>query len=161
MSKKLLTDKRLRHSSDNKTQREIEKYILKKRKLNSGKSTPLKGSARVNIDGKDRKGYYEIYARTGRLRPAQFHKIMNDAVKLFLAARYNKKRNKIIIFTDEMAERPFTESSWRAIVLRELGVKTKVFELPKVLIKKLSSANENFNKIKVCETLQDAKIKIL
>jgi NCAIR mutase (PurE)-related protein len=126
------------HPSDSKTQLEIEKFILKKLKLESGKHTSLKKGAYVDIDGKNRAGYYEVYAHTGKLKPAQLYKVMNDAIKLFLAARNNKKRNKVIIFTDRIAEKQFTGLSWRAIALRELGIKTITFnKLSKLLIRKL------------------------
>jgi hypothetical protein len=78
----------------------------------------------------------------GRPKGAQYHKVMNDAVKLYLATRHNKKNGKIV-FVDKVTQAQFTNQSWRALALRELGIKTDFEKISSRLRKELKMARKN------------------
>ena len=130
------------HLSDASINREVEKFVLKKLRLHSAKNVNFFG-ARVDLDGKNENGFFEIYSRIGETKVGGKRKVITDAVKLFLAARHNKKKNKTIVFIDKSVQKQFTEGkSWHVKALRELGIKTKVINISKTLKAKVLNAKE-------------------
>ncbi|MDP1706756.1 MAG: hypothetical protein Q8L36_02960 [bacterium] len=131
--------KKKKHPSNSSVQLEIERFIIEKLRLDSGKHTKFSDSY-VDLDGKNEDGFFEIYAHIGELKVGSCRKIINDAVKLFLAAKFNKKKNKTIIFVDGSIEKRFKGNSWHSVVFREFGIDIKIVKIPLYLEKKLKDA---------------------
>jgi len=85
----------------------------------------------------------EAWVHYGRPRGSQFDKIMTDAFKLvFVEKRKGKTYKKILLFCDEDARKPFTGGSWQAQCLRDFGVETEIYYLPKELEQRVKKARK-------------------
>ncbi|WP_417746716.1 hypothetical protein [Rosistilla oblonga] len=74
----------------------------------------------------------EVYARIGRVKGAQLHKIKGDILKLALVGnRLGAKWRKILCFASEEAVSYASGKSWVAEAAREFGVEIIVVAIPK------------------------------
>ena len=85
----------------------------------------------------------EAWVHYGSPRGAQFYKIMKDAFKLvFIEKRKGGIYKKMLLFCDEDARKPFTGGSWQAQCLRDHGIETEVYRLPKELEQRIKKAQK-------------------
>ena len=128
------------HQSDSREQREAEPLILAGVASKVGvelspKTLQLEGGARVDVDGADsgQSVLVEVFARQGRLKGAQFHKVARDALKLITLRQTYEGARLIIAFGDEAAAACVTATSWLAEALRTWQVEVFVVELDQVI----------------------------
>ena len=124
------------HQSDSHEQRDAETLILAGLASELGtaltpRSLSLAEGARVDVDGvaHDESIFVEVFARQGRLKGAQFHKVARDALKLITLARDRPGARLIIAFGDETAAACVTRGSWLAEALRSWGIEVFVVDL--------------------------------
>lgn len=125
------------HRSDALAQREAEPLIRAavERFLGTGPLLPmplsLPDGARVDVDGVDvdQTVFVEIYARQGRLKGAQFHKVARDALKLITLTRSRSGVRRILAFADRDAADCVIGRSWLAEALVIWGVEVVVVEI--------------------------------
>lgn len=124
------------HLSDSSEQRNAEPLILAGVSAELGlelkpRSLRLEGSTRVDIDGvaRDESVFVEVFARQGRLKGAQFHKVARDALKLITLARARHNARLILAFGDQDAAACVTGGSWLAEALRTWGIEVFVVDL--------------------------------
>jgi hypothetical protein len=125
------------HQSDSAEQRMAEPLILAgvARELGAIRLTPmtltLEGGARVDVDGadEDQTTFVEIFARQGRLKGAQFHKVARDALKLITIARARPGATLAIGFGSPEAAACVTGNSWLSEALKTWGVHVIVVDL--------------------------------
>ncbi len=73
----------------------------------------------------------EASARIGKMRSAQVHKIMNNALKmLFLEQHLGGGFRKILAFVDEEAASKFVNNGWHGECLRRFGIEVMVVDVP-------------------------------
>ena len=91
----------------------------------------LDGGARVDVDGvdEDETTFVEIFARQGRLKGAQFHKVARDALKLITITRSRENATLAIGFGSPEAAASVTGKSWLAESLRTWRIQVIVVEL--------------------------------
>jgi hypothetical protein len=125
------------HRSDSLEQREAESLIragveaaLDGTPL-APRSLKLPNGARLDVDGVDANEtiYVEIFAKQGRLRGAQFHKVARDALKLITLTRGRADVRRIIAFGDDEAAACVTGKSWLAEALMTWQVEVLVVDL--------------------------------
>lgn len=94
-------------------------------------SLDLPNGARVDVDGIDEEKvvFVEIFARQGRLRGAQFHKVARDALKLITLTKGREETRRIIAFGDAEAAACVTGKSWLAEALATWNIEIMVVEL--------------------------------
>ena len=69
----------------------------------------------------------EVWAHEGSSKVAQSHKVLHDAVKLFLAAEVRSPQPRLVLALRDAAAAPrFRGRSWYAVALRRLGVELLV-----------------------------------
>ena len=122
------------HRSDSASQRKAEGLILSA--LSERLGTELEqtvrmsvGNAAVEVDGAsaDRRVLVEVFARVGRLKGAQLHKVSTDALKLVALGMEHPDARCIIAFASEEALASVV--GWRAEVLASQGIETMVCPL--------------------------------
>lgn len=92
---------------------------------------PPDGRWALQVDGASDTVLCEIYAHLGKLKPAQEHKVLHDAVKLRYAERLlGFPGRKIIAFADAAAAAPFLDKRWKAQALAADGIEIVVLDLP-------------------------------
>jgi hypothetical protein len=76
----------------------------------------LGGGSRVDVNGvaEDESVFVEVFARHGRLKGAQFHRVDRDALKLITLARDRPEPRLIIAFADREAAACVTGETWLA-----------------------------------------------
>ena len=104
---------------------------IERSKALSPSSLKLPDGARVDVDGvdRDRTTFVEIFAKQGRLRGAQFHKVAPDALKLVTVTKGREDARRIIAFGDDEAAACVTGKSWLAEALATWGVEVMVVDL--------------------------------
>lgn len=88
------------------------------------------GDARAEVDGAsaDQSVLVEVFARIGKLRGAQLHKVSTDVLKL-LAIRESKPDSTLVLaFADQEAADSIV--GWRAAVLKHNRIEKVVADLP-------------------------------
>lgn len=135
------------HRSDSASQRNAEGLLLAA--LSEELGTPLQqsvrlalGSAVVEVDGasEDRGVLVEVFARIGRLKGAQLHKVSTDALKLVaLGVEYPNARRIIVFASQEAAD---SIVGWRAEVLTAQGIEPSVFQLDAAATAEIVAAQE-------------------
>lgn len=122
------------HRSDSASQRNAEGLLLAA--LSEELGIPLQqsvrlplGSAFVEVDGasEDRGVLVEVFARVGRLKGAQLHKVSTDALKLVALGVEHPNARRIIVFASQEALDSVV--GWRAEVIAAQGIETSVFQL--------------------------------
>jgi hypothetical protein len=120
------------HVSSSKVQQEAEEVILrlteKKLGLFDGELQPQRISVKtalVNLDGySEKEGILcEVYARIGKLKSAQKHKVTNDIMKMLLVDKVlGLNHRKLIAICDEEIERSLTGKGWNSLAIKEFGI---------------------------------------
>jgi hypothetical protein len=120
------------HRSSSKVQQEAEEVILrlteKKLGLFDGELQPqrvLVKNALVNLDGySEKEGILcEVYARIGKLKSAQKHKVTNDIMKMLLVDKVlGVKHKKVIAICDEEIEQNLRGKGWNSLAIEEYGI---------------------------------------
>jgi hypothetical protein len=73
----------------------------------------------------------EVWAHQGSSKVAQGHKVLHDALKLFVAAESRTPRPRLILaVTDTAAATRFRGRSWYGVALRRLGVELLLVDIP-------------------------------
>lgn len=88
------------------------------------------GNARAEVDGAsaDQSVLVEVFARIGRLRGAQLHKVSTDALKLLAIRESRPKSTLVLAFADQEAANSIV--GWRAAVLGQNQIEKMVADLP-------------------------------
>ena len=126
------------HASNSSEQQQAEKimidHIATKFNLSFDKATKLPTKTNVQPDAIDimNKTIVEVYARIGKLKGAQFHKVKGDILKLiFIEKELKEKWKKILCFADDAAAEYARGNSWVAEAARIFDVEILVVNLPK------------------------------
>jgi len=130
-------DHRMSHPSDSADQRAAERTtLLALEALWAARFTPgtrLPVDVGLAPDGVDldRKLVVEVYARVGRLKPAQAHKVKADLFKLaYLRKLLGPDWRVVFCFVDQEAAALLMGKSWAAQAAQAFGVEVVVHELP-------------------------------
>jgi len=130
-------DRRMSHPSDSADQRATERTtLLALEALWGARFTPgtrLPVDVGLAPDGVDldRKLVVEVYARVGRLKPAQAHKVKADLLKLaYLRKLLGPEWRVVFCFVDHQAAAFLMGKSWAAQAAQAFGVEVVVQELP-------------------------------
>lgn len=141
------------HVSDSSTQRRVEQRILELAGQMLGVElehrpwaearTNLPGGARVDVDGycHDPLVYAEVFARQGKLKGGQIHKVAQDVLKLVTIQRCLAPTAQLyMVFADEAAAAALLGRGWLAEATRQWAVKTLVVDLDPALRVELQQA---------------------
>jgi hypothetical protein len=75
------------------------------------------------------------------VKVAQGHKVLHDALKLFVAAQSKQPRPRLVlVFSDLEAARRFEGKSWYGYALRTLGVELRTVRIPEELRQRILAA---------------------
>ena len=125
------------HPSDSADQRLAERHVLTALEtlwgatFVSGTNVPV--DAGVQPDGVDleRKLVVEVFARVGRLKPAQAHKVKADILKLaYLRKLLGPDWRVVFCFVDREAAAFLLGKSWAARAAQDFGVEVVIQALP-------------------------------
>lgn len=129
-----------RAAGDSSEQRSAERIILDAVGEHVGtrlkeKHYPLEGSAGMKVDGyaADPRILCEAWAHIGPAKGGQVHKVMNDALRLFLARSLEDDSldcRAILAFWDKDAAARFQGKSWMAAALKRLDIEVLVVDVP-------------------------------
>jgi hypothetical protein len=124
------------HASDSREQQLAEPLILAGVGIELGvdlgpRSLCLEHGARVDVDGvsSDESVLVEVFARQGRLKGGQFHKVARDALKLITLKRTRPTAQLVLAFGDPDAAACVTGASWLAEALRVWSITVLVVAL--------------------------------
>jgi hypothetical protein len=125
-------------AGDSAEQRAAETLILAAAARKLGVSlTPrrlyLGDGVRVEVDGvsDDPPVFCEVWAHQGPAKVAQGHKVLHDALKLYIAGEALTPRPRLVLaLTDAAAASRFQNHSWYALALRRLGVDLITVDIP-------------------------------
>jgi hypothetical protein len=87
----------------------------------------------VELDGfsREQRVLAETYARYGKLKPGQRHKIAGDILKMLYVERVlGGTWRKYLCFADEAAAQSVQGDGWLAQTVRTFGVEVRVYPLP-------------------------------
>lgn len=122
------------HQSDSKVQKEAEAIVLAGVSEQLGVPITQKvrlelDDAKVELDGAnaDESVLVEVFARIGKLKGAQLHKISTDTLKLVALAETRPDARLILAFADQDAADSVV--GWRAAVLARHEIEKLVVEL--------------------------------
>jgi len=144
----LMKKKMPSHVSDSQAQREAEAMKLLELsqvlKLDIARKddrvSELNGLEPDAIDWTERV-LVEVYARIGKLKGAQPHKVKGDILKLvYLERMLGGKWRKILCFADQSAANTAVGKSWVSLAAKEFGVEVIVQPLPAVIAQKVEAA---------------------
>jgi len=93
----------------------------------------LADGVRIEVDGvcDEPPTLCEVWAHQGPAKTAQSHKVLHDALKLFVAGRALATHPRLIlVFAHPLAAARFTGRSWYAHALRDLSVEVLVVDIP-------------------------------
>jgi hypothetical protein len=139
------------HVSDSRAQRDAESCMLaslaERLKLNiitnAERVVELRGLKPDAIDWKQQV-IVEVYARIGKLKGAQPHKVKGDILKLVLLERIlGGKWRKVLCFADETAANVARGKSWVALAAKEFGVEVIVERMPTAVAARVRAAQHN------------------
>lgn len=140
-------DRRMSHPSDSADQRAAERSVLTALETLWGASfvpgTRLPVDAGVAPDGVDldKRLVVEVYARVGKLKPAQAHKVRADLFKLaYLRKLLGSEWRVVFCFVDHEAAAFLMGKSWAARAAQAFGVEITVQELPTLLREQVMAA---------------------
>lgn len=135
------------HNSDSAAQRHAEAYMLRSLEESLGATfseSSISGMT-VKPDGVDqkRKIVVEVFARIGKLKSAQTHKVQADILKLvFIEKITGEQWRKIICFACPEAAAALQGQSWASEAVRAFGVEVHVVPLPPEKIESVKAAQE-------------------
>ena len=124
------------HKSDSAAQREAEEAI--RVALSESLDTTLAetdltlaNGSQVRIDAVDADEtiFVEIFARQGRPRGGQLHKVSTDTLKLATLKRERPTARCMLAFADTEAAAPFQGKSWRSAAIRDWEIDIVVVEI--------------------------------
>ena len=136
------------HVSDSQMQRQAEALVLsalaRRLKLDivrkDDRLSELKGLKPDAIDWTKRV-IVEVYARIGKLKGAQPHKVKGDILKLvFLERMLGGEWRKILCFADKTAASTAVGKSWVSLAAKEFGVDVIVQPVPIDVQRKVKAA---------------------
>jgi hypothetical protein len=139
------------HVSDAQAQREAEAIMLtalaRRLKLDiirkDDRVGELKGLKPDAVDWTKRV-IVEVYARIGKLKGAQPHKVKGDILKLvYLERILGGQWRKILCFADKTAASTALGKSWVSLAAKEFGVEVIVQNVPGSIRKKVQSAQHS------------------
>lgn len=140
-------DRRMNHPSDSADQRAAERSVLIALETLWGASfvpgTRLPVDAGVAPDGVDldKRLVVEVYARVGKLKPAQSHKVRADLFKLaYLRKLLGPEWRVVFCFVDHEAAAFLMGKSWAARAAQAFGVEITIQELPALLREQVLAA---------------------
>lgn len=122
------------HESDSLAQRNAEAIVLAG--VSEQMGTPINQKVRLAVDeafveldgvSEDESIFVEVFARIGRLRGAQLHKISTDVLKLITVASTRPQARLVLAFADQEAADSVV--GWRAAVLKRHGISKLVVKL--------------------------------
>lgn len=135
------------HPSDSADQRLAERAVLVALEALWGASfvpgTRLPVDVGVAPDGVDldRRLVVEVYARVGKLKPAQAHKVRADLFKLaYLRKLLGPEWRVVFCFVDQEAAAFLMGKSWAARAAQAFGVEIVLQELPAPLREQVLAA---------------------
>lgn len=138
-----------RHLSDSSEQKCAEEYILDRLAEMLGcdfvanPRLPIDISVRPDGIDPSNKIIVEVYARIGKVKGGQSHKIKGDVLKLaLLGNRLGSEWRKIMCFASHESASYVEGASWVAEAAREFGIEVCVVELPERLRKRVVSAQQ-------------------
>jgi len=125
-------------ASDSAEQRDAEPFLIKALSddvgvwIEPGSPEGLAAPG-VELDGysREQRVLAEAYARHGKLKPAQRHKIAGDILKMIYVERVlGDTWRKYLCFADEAAAQSVQGDGWLAQTVRTFGVEVRVCPLP-------------------------------
>jgi hypothetical protein len=138
-----------KHLSDSSEQQTAEKHMLMSLEKKLGISFDAQASLPVNIgvqpDAIDtsNKIIVEAYARIGKLKGAQLHKVKGDILKLVLIdKKLGGEWRKILCFASEEAAQYALGKSWVAEAAREFKIEVHIIHLTEELKNNVISAQK-------------------
>jgi hypothetical protein len=105
----------------------------------------LADGVRIEVDGVSDSPHIlcEVWAHQGSSKVGQDHKVLHDALKLFMAAECLSPRPRLVLaFADRAATLRFEGTSWYAHALRRLDVEILVVDIPDDLRQRIRRAQE-------------------
>jgi len=98
------------------------------------------GGEKVKPDGvdADRTVFVEVFARIGKMKSGQRHKMSTDALKLLAIREVYPQARLILAFIDEDAAA--SVSGWKAATLAGNGIEIHVLELEPAKVAKIEAA---------------------
>jgi hypothetical protein len=135
---------------DSSAQRAAESVILAQASTVLGTSLKprrlyLAEGVRIEVDGvsDDPPILCEVWAHQGPAKTAQTHKVLHDALKLFVAGRSMPTSPRLIlVFAHPLAASRFTGRSWYAHALRDLSIEILVVDISDDLRAEIRAAQE-------------------
>jgi hypothetical protein len=122
------------HPSDSKVQVAAEAPVLAALGKSLGlaleqKAAIVLGGEEVRPDGvdADRTVFVEVFARIGKMKPGQRHKVSTDALKLLAIREAYPQARLILAFVDDAAAA--SVSGWRAATLAANGIEIRTVDL--------------------------------
>ena len=129
-------------TSDSRAQRQVEGWLIQEffRKLgvredeyeyNNTTSTKKEDvSFKFDAISEQHSVLVEVYARQGKLKSAQRHKVANDALKMMLyEAIQGRQYKKFFVFSCEDAKKSF-QTGWRGSLDKHLDIRFELIRLP-------------------------------
>lgn len=122
------------HQSDSSVQRDAEALVLAG--VSSQLGIPLNQKVRIDLDAAkvevdgasaDESLFVEVFARIGRLKGGQLHKVSTDTLKLVALSETRPEARLVLAFADQDAADSVV--GWRAAVLERRGIEKVVVSL--------------------------------
>jgi len=143
------------HASDSAVQRRVEEHILRlaseelhfelKHRVWTDARTTLSNGARIDVDGycPDPLTYAEVFARQGKLKGGQIHKVAQDVLKLVTVRKLLAPNAQLyVVFADKSAAAILDGRGWLAEAARAWDVKPLVVRLDTKLRGELNKAQD-------------------
>jgi len=143
------------HASDSAVQRRVEEHILRlaseelhfelKHRVWTEARTTLPDGARIDVDGycPDPLTYAEVFARQGKLKGGQIHKVAQDVLKLVTVRKLLAPNAQLyVVFADKSAAAILDGRGWLAEAARAWDVKPLVVRLDTELRDELNKAQD-------------------
>jgi len=143
------------HASDSAVQRRVEEHILRlaseklhfelKHRVWTEARTTLPNGARIDVDGycPDPLTYAEVFARQGKLKGGQIHKVAQDVLKLVTVRKLLAPNAQLyVVFADKSAAAILDGRGWLAEAARAWDVKPLVVRLDTELRGELNKAQD-------------------
>jgi len=143
------------HASDSAVQRRVEEHILRlaseklhfelKHRVWTEARTTLPNGARIDVDGycPDPLTYAEVFARQGKLKGGQIHKVAQDILTLVTVRKLLAPNAQLyVVFADKSAAAILYGRGWLAEAARAWDVKPLVVRLDTKLRGELNKAQD-------------------
>lgn len=142
--------KKSKHPSDSEIQKEAESEILVQISKDIGcklrsKKIGVTDGVELEIDGYSENPpvLCEVYSHIGKLKRAQYQKVLTDALKIiYVEKKLSKNFNKILAFVDGDAARCFETGTWYAECIKEFNIVVKTVSINDSLRRKIIEAQK-------------------